>query len=198
MDMRKDAEGLVWAGITAVSGQIIDGTQDPNRSGKRRLDIAIYHTDGGYVRIHPGNKIRDDAKPRYFTADEAAGGAAEHAGTEWNTVSPTGVWNWDRAQRVPQVDELSMKRVWRIIKNDLPTLNNELDITDGSILQWWLWIGNLGSNSQAVIGDGITRARVSMDQDGRKATFTFHRTDGTDINVLLYTDKCENLHTRLC
>ena len=107
--MHKDAESLVGAGITAASGEFIDGTQDPNRSGKGRLDSAIYHTDGGYVRIHPGNKIRDDAKPRYFTADEAAGGAAEHAGTEWNTVGPTGLWNWERAQLVPQVDHLNKK-----------------------------------------------------------------------------------------
>ena len=193
--MHKDAEGLVGTGITAVMGEFIDGTQDSNRLGKRRLDIAIYHTDGGYYRIHPGSSIRSDAKPKYFPPAGAEGSAAEHAGEEWNIVSPTGIWDLDRDQLVPQTDHLSKERVWQAIQNE--PRDTALDITNGGILQWWLWVGNLGINSQAVIGDGITRARVSMDQDGRKATFTFHRTDGTDINVLLYTDEHEKLHTRL-
>ena len=161
------------------------------------MDMVIRHTDGGYVRIHPGPKIANDAQPKVFPPAGAASGAAEHAGTEWNTVGPTGVWNWDRDQLVPQVDHLNKKRVWRTIENDPRILNTELDITDGSILQWWLWVGNLGNNSQAAIGDGITQARVSMNQHGKKATFTFLRTDGTDIQVLLFTDEYENLHTRV-
>ena len=162
-----------------------------------RLDFVIYHTNGGYYRIHPGASIRSDAQPKYFPPPGAAGGAAEHAGEEWNIVSPTGIWDLDRDQLVPQTDHLSKERVWQAIQNEPRMSDTALDITNGGILQRWLWVGNLGNNSRAVIGDGITRARVSMDQDGRKATFTFHRTDGTDINVLLYTDEHEKLHTRV-
>ena len=61
--MHKGAESLVGTGAIAVTGEFIDGTQDPNRGGKKRMDIVIRHADGGYVRIHPGREIREDAEP---------------------------------------------------------------------------------------------------------------------------------------
>ena len=61
----KGAEDLVGTGITAIMGEFIEGTEDPNRGGKRRLDLAIYHADGGYVRIHPGtSRLRSRSTSR--------------------------------------------------------------------------------------------------------------------------------------
>ena len=109
--MHKMAQRLVGPGVIAFTGEFIEGTRDPNRSGRMRMDMVIRHTDGGYVRIHPGPKIDNDALPKFFPPAGAASGAAEHAGTEWNTVGPAGLFTWDRAQTVPQVDRLSKKRV---------------------------------------------------------------------------------------
>ena len=84
----KIAQQLVGLGIIGFTGEYIEGTQDPNRSGRMCMDMIIRHTDGGYVRIHPGSKIKTDAQPKFFRAETAAGGAAEHAGEEWNTPGP--------------------------------------------------------------------------------------------------------------
>ena len=83
--------------------------------------------------------------------------------------------------------------MWKISKDDLAPLNNELDITDSTILRWWLWIVNLGKHSRDVIGPGVTRARVSMTDDGNMATFTFDRADGTRRQVFLSLNRHNGL-----
>ena len=57
----KRAQQLVGSGIIGFTGEFIEGTQDPNRHGRMRMDMIIRHTDGGYVRIHPGSTRRSDA-----------------------------------------------------------------------------------------------------------------------------------------
>ena len=82
------AQQLVGLGISGFTGEFIEGTQDPNRHGRMRMDMIIRHTDGGYVRIHPGSAIKTDAQPKLFPSDTAAGGAAEHAGEAWKLPLP--------------------------------------------------------------------------------------------------------------
>ena len=171
--MHKMAQHLVGPGVIAFTGEFIAGTQDPNRQGRMRMDMVIRHTNGGYVRIHPGGKIKTDAKPKFFPPAAAASGATEHASTEWNTPGSGGTLTWERAQTVPQGDRLGKKSVWKIIEGVWQASGDALGITDGSILRWWLWIRNLGAHSRDVIGPGVTGARVSMTDDKKSATFTF-------------------------
>ena len=88
-----------------------------------------------------------------------------------------------------QGDKLGKGAVWRTVQNKLQSIPDErdggaLDITDGSVLRWWLWICNLGLHTREVIGVGVRCARVAMN-DTDEAVFTFTRVDDTDITVRL-------------
>ena len=191
--MHKMAQILVGPGVIAFTGQFIEGTRDANRAGMMRMDMIIRHTDGGYVRIHPGGKIKNDATPKFFPPAGAASGATEHARTEWNTPGPGGILTWERAQTVPQGDRLGKKSVWKIIQGVWQASGDALDITGGSTLRWRLWISNLGAHSRDVIGPGVTGARVSMTDDETSATFTFERADGSSSHVVLSCDRYQKL-----
>ena len=73
-------------------------------------------------------------------------------------------------------------------------MNVELNITDGSTLMWWLWICNLGGQTQRVIGNGVHSAHVSM-RNEHVACFRFGRMDDTESVVLLIEE--EFPHRRL-
>ena len=192
--MHKMAQDLVGPGISAFTGEFIEGTRDANRAGMMRMDMIIRHTNGGYVRIHPGGKIKDDATPKFVPPAGAASGATEHARTEWNTPGLGGTLTWERAQTIPQGDLLDKKWVWKTIEGVWQASGDALDITDGSTLRWWLWIGNLGAHSRDVIGPGVTGARVSMADDGNSATFTFDRADGSSSHVVLSCGRHQQLN----
>ena len=191
--MHKMAGDLVGPGVIAFTAEFIEGTRDGNRMGMMRMDMIIRHTTGGYVRIHPGDKIKNDATPKFFPRTRAASAATEHASTEWNTPGPGGTLIWERAQTVPQGDRLGKKAVWEILQGVESLWLMPKDITDGSILRWWLWIGNLGAHSRDVIGPGVTGARVSMADDGNSATFTFDRADGSSSHVVLSCGRHQQL-----
>ena len=191
--MHKMAQDLVGPGVVAFTGEFIEGTSDANRAGMMRMDMIIRHTNGGYVRIHPGDKIKNDATPKLFPPAGAASGATEHASTEWNTPGLGWTLTWERAQTTPQVDRLGKNAVWKNIQGVWQASGDDLDITDGTILRWWLWIGNLGEHSRDVIGPGVTGARVSMTDDGKSATFTFDRTDASSRQVVLSRGRYQEL-----
>ena len=191
--MHKMAGDLVGPGVIAFTAEFIEGTRDANRMGMMRMDMIIRHTTGGYVRIHPGDTIKTDAKPKFFLRTRAASAATEHASTEWNTPGPGGTLTWERAQTIPQGDLLDKKWVWKTIEGVWQASGDTLDITDGSTLRWWLWIGNLGAHSRDVIGPGVTGARVSMTDDWMSATFTFDRADGSSRQVVLSRGRHQQL-----
>ena len=78
-------------------------------------------------------------------------------------------------------EELSLKQI--PIEDEDPRVG--LDITDGKVLRWWLWICNLGVYSKEVIGEGVLTAQVSITSKGNAATFTFNRVDSTSSRVVL-------------
>ena len=98
-----------------------------------------------------------------------------------------------RTSQVLQSTRTREKPVWKIIQGVWQASGDALDITDGSILRWWLWIGNLGAYSRDVIGPGVTGARVSMTDDPLSATFTFERVDGSSSHVVLSLDRYRHL-----
>ena len=106
----KQAAELIGPGVKAFTAELIDGTKDPNRGGRLRLDLVIRHTDNAYWRLHPGSTRKTDAKPRYFpaSAPEPAAyepaSAPEPAAYEWCGPGPAGVFSSDRIKLVPARD----------------------------------------------------------------------------------------------
>ena len=182
----KDAERVIGPVVVSFTAEFIDGVTDPNRGGRPRLDLVVRHSDGGYVRLHPGSKPSNDAKPRFFP-----GSAAEPAADEWRTPGADGIFLPDRARLVPQGDKLGKQTVWHTVQalraqGLIPDEQggSSLDITDGAHLRWWLWICNLAAFTWRVIGPGVCSAHVAMNGDD-EAVFTFTRTDDTECSVRL-------------
>ena len=172
----KNADAIEGPGVVSFTAEFIEGTLDSNRGGIPRLDLVIRHSDGGYVRLHPGSKQNNDAVPRFFpgSAPEHAprffrSNAPEHAAYEWRTPGTGGVFTVARANLVPQIDKLGREDVWRTVQTLTAQglITNEqdgpwLDITDGTHLRWLLWVCNLGTYTRRVIGTGVRSARVAM------------------------------------
>ena len=106
----KYADAIVGPGVVFFTAEFIESTRDPNRGGIPRLDLVIRHSDGGYVRLHPGSKRKSDAAPRFFP-----GSAPEHAAYEWRTPGAGGICSAPRANLVPQVDKLGKEDIWGIV-----------------------------------------------------------------------------------
>ena len=80
------AEQRFAVGVTALTAEFIEGTRDPNRAGRPRMDFCAYLTDGSFWRFHPGKHGKSSAEPRFFPAElpsTGLRGAAEHAWLQW-------------------------------------------------------------------------------------------------------------------
>ena len=192
----KLAPELIGPGVKAFTVEFIDGTKDPNRGGRPRLDLVIRRTDNAYWRLHPGSTRKTDAKPRFFpaSAPEPAAyepaSAPEPAANEWRSPGAAGIFSSDRAKLVPRIDQLGKEDIWQaaqsIPRDCVPNepSGNWLDITDGRRIRWWLWICNLGNHTNTVIGAGVRTAHMAMNADN-EAVFKFTRIDGTECVVRL-------------
>ena len=143
--------------------------------------------------MHPGSTRKNDAKPVFVPSS-----ASEHAADEWRTPGNKGIFTFDRADLVPQIDKLGKEDVWRkvqYLKAQRLIGGPPLDITDGTHLLWWLWMCNLGSHTKKVIGTGVRSAYIAMNVD-HEAVFTFVRADGTECTVRLCCDDRGSLHVR--
>jgi hypothetical protein len=192
----KDAQALIGPGVQAFTVEFIEGTKDPNRGGRPRLDLVIRHPDNAYWRLHPGSAPTNDAKPRFFpgSAPEHAAyepaSAPEPAAHEWRRPGAAGIFSSDRAKLVPQIDRLSKAQVWQAVQlipeRLMPDVRSKpgLDITCGQHILWWLWICNLGQHTKFVIGAGVHAAHLTMDTN-HEAVFKFTRTDATECVVKL-------------
>ena len=147
------AEALVGPGIVSVTAEFIEGTKDSNRYGEKRLDFVLRHSNGDYWRLHPGKSRGNDAKPRFITARPTG---ALRAANEWVAFPAVGMFTFADFQRIPPHDRLGKRQVWRIL-GELP-VERPFDLTDGTHLKWWLWVGNLGRESREVIGEGVVGA----------------------------------------
>lgn len=183
----KYANKIIGSGVVSFTAEFIEGTNDSNRGGIPRLDLVLRHSDGGYVRLHPGSTRKRDAAPRFFPSS-----APEHAAAyEWRTPGTDGVFTATRANQVPQTDVLGKEDVWQTVQSlkAQGLIGNErdgprLDITDGTHLRWWLWVCNLGKYTRRVIGTGVRNAYIAMNMD-HEAVFTFVRADTTECMLRL-------------
>ena len=175
--MHPQAEALVGPGIAAFEPAFIAGTRDPNRAGQQRLDFVIYHTDGGYWRIHPGSKPRSDALPKYFARERDA---SCEAAEQWTCIPPQGFSYMD-ALKVPQTDRLGRRAAWAALQNLPP---GRLDSQQGAWFKWWLWLANLGPYTQQVLQNGVVALDLTSSDPAEKR-LTCVRADGSSIDLIL-------------
>ena len=168
---------LVGPGVVEFGTAAVKGTKDPNRGGLPRLDFVIHHVDGGYWRIHPGGKPKNDAIPRYFPPPDSPPVAPSD---RWRYLPPGG-FQYAHACTVPATDRLSKKTAWAELES-LP--DGYLDAGPDAKFKWWLWLGNLGLVTREVLGAGVVSAFLR-----RRGHYVKHvvctRADVTEVTVEL-------------
>ena len=164
------AEDIIGTkGIIAIRIEQIEGVQDPNRGGNRRVDIVLYNADGAFFRVHPGGRPASDAKVVQGSwtsigatepdAKSAAGapepGAIESASRQYH--KPPEVLTREYAAQMPQNHCLGKMQMFSKVQA-LPK-KYPLELTEATIeaFPWWLWIPNTGRVRNTVIGCGIKR-----------------------------------------
>ena len=156
------AEILGTTGVTAIRIEEIEGTVDPNRQGSRRVDIVVYNADGMYTRLHPGNARQSDAqvicRRTVVGADVSCGSQGEPVGLAAHAYrQPPFVYTKTSATNIPQGDRMGRRRMFDKLQT-LPAVRPlELTHADVESFPWWLWLPSIGSEVNAVIGDGIER-----------------------------------------
>ena len=185
---RYTADPIVGPGVTALTAEFITGTIDPNRGGRPRLDIVVYHVDGGSCRLHPGSKPKNDAQPVFFPPSPLARIATNYVAPLLEPERPALI----TATAVPQVDRLGKKEAWRRLTaiRDATEHTNPpevwLELTDGNLFPWWQWFPNLGRWTAEVRGAGI----MGVFLDTRPyaypcVTLRVHHCDGTECLLWL-------------
>ena len=61
---------------------------------------------------------------------------------------------------------------------------NKIEITDGILIPWWLWVCNLGYHGDRVTGNGIEFVYLSRTDD-QEALFEFVQADNTRQYVFI-------------
>ena len=167
--------------VTGFTLSSIPNTKDPNRGGRPRVDYVVHLADGSNWRFHPGTTMKNSAEPTHTPASDAT----EHAVRTVNNENP---WTLQRARHVPQGDRMGKDTMWERVAALLRDMGhawvNDLDITDGAVIPWWLWVGNLGHHTDAIIGEGIVRAFLSRRQKA-EVVFTFIHGDNSYTYVTL-------------
>ena len=134
-------------------------------------------TDGGYWRIHPGSKPRNDAQPKYFAqADAQTFSAAD----QWRYLRAEGFTRED-ARLVPQTDRLGKKNAWAALEN-LPL--GELDSSPNATFKWWLWLANLGPHTNRTLGAGVVGVALIFSNRLEKRIVCC-RVDASFVEILL-------------
>ena len=177
-------------GFTADSNE---NTRDANRPGRRRMDFCAHLADGSYWRFHPGKRSSGDAQPPYFPSilqnDTGERGATEHAYQQWLTPGETDIWTLHHSQAVPQTDFIGKDRAWEIISSlftqqAIPMHPTQIEITNGTLIPWSLWVCNLGRLRDRAIGNGIEKVFPSR-TDEWEALFEFAQPDNTREYVFI-------------
>jgi hypothetical protein len=169
---------IVGAGITLARAEFIDGTKDPNRGGQQRLDFVFYRADSIYCRLHPGSTKRTDAKPIFqpYPANDFATDRIT-AQTQWRSLRAD-AFAREAASLVPQIDRISKTEAYQSLQGTpLGPLTRE-----DSSFPWWLFLANLGKNTQEVIGDGVVAATLEDKWEDR-VQLLLTRSDGTEARL---------------
>ena len=185
------AEDVVGdTGIARLTCEFIQHTTDPNRGEDPRCDFIVYHGNGSFWRLHPGNKGKD-ATPKYFPTALCQQVLESTEPVEWDAA---GLWRRDvphtgelMCRSVPQVDRVGKKEVWKWVTSlgALEHAHHEFDIGGDAGFQWWLWLPTLFSSGHiAMSGIDIVRCRIQTDATSY-ARFAFVASDGGIQEIVL-------------
>ena len=154
-------------GISRITCELIENTTDPNRGQMRRCDFVVYCGDGGFWRLHPGNK-GNDKTPVYFEPAVLASqvlqstDAIEWVAAElWRKHLPI-PFTREHCECVPQVDRIGKKEVWAWVQT-LGALEHITEIGKDISFDWWLWLPTLVKSGHVAIGEGINSAWIRTD-----------------------------------
>ena len=174
-----NAPYIIGEGVTHAVAEFIANTSDGNRGGQPRLDFVVYRSDGTYCRLHPGSKQSLDARP-FSPAMSSVDPATERipAMTQWAAL-PQIPFTYDYCSTIPKVDQIGKKDAYRLL---LQAPVGLLPITEDAPFKWWLFVCNLGKNTQELIGPGLTAATLEhKSQNTIRLLFT--RSDGTSVQL---------------
>ena len=88
-------------------------------------------------------------------------------------------FTYDYCSTIPKTDQIGKKDAYRLL---LQAPVGPLPITEDAPFKWWLFVCNLGKNTQEVIGPGLTAATLEhKNQDAIGLLFT--RSDGTSVRL---------------
>ena len=174
------APDIIGEGVTHAVAEFIANTRDGNRGGQPRLDFVVYRSDGTYCRLHPGSKQSLDARPIFSPVMDSVDPATERipAMTQWAAL-PQIPFTYDYSSTIPKVDQIGKKDAYRLL---LQAPVGPLPITEDAPFKWWLFVCNLGKNTQELIGPGLTAATLEhKSQNTIRLLFT--RSDGTSVQL---------------
>ena len=100
--------------------------------------------------------------------------------TQWAAL-PQIPFTYDYCSTIPQVDHMGKKDAYRLL---LQAPLGLLPITGDAPFKWWLFVCNLGKNTQELIGPGLTAATLEH-KSQNTIRFLFTRTDGTSVQLLV-------------
>ena len=96
------------------------------------------------------------------------------------------------APLVPQSDRMGKARAWELLhrlrKTQLGSSSSAtehtgaLDLTDGALFPWRVWLCNLGHRTNEAVGDGLVRVMLQMGQ-GVTITRMLSRADGSSCTL---------------
>ena len=154
-------------GISRITCEFIQNTTDPNRGQTFRCDFVVYSGDGGFWRLHPGNKGKDAAPVHFQPAVMASQVLQSTDPIEWVAAE---LWRKnlpipftrEHCECVPQVDRIGKKEVWAWVQT-LRALEHGVEIGGDISFDWWLWLPTLVKSGHVAIGEGIKSAWIRTD-----------------------------------
>ena len=179
-----NAPYIIGEGVTHAVAEFIANTSDGNRGGQPRLDFVVYRSDGTYCRLHPGSKQSLDAKP-FSPPISSVDPATERipAMIQWAAL-PQIPFTYDYCSTIPKTDQIGKKDAYRLL---LQAPVGPLPITEDAPFKWWLFVCNLGKNTQEVIGPGLTAATLEHKRKNAIGLL-FTRSDGTSVQLLVSSE----------
>jgi hypothetical protein len=196
------ADDIIGSGIVLALAEFIATTRDPNRHGQERLDFVFYHADGSYCRLHPGSKPKNDAKPVFLACRPAtelpaasSGHATEQpasAEQQWRALHGR-IVTLEFAAAVPQIDRIGKQEALRTLQT---LCMGPLPTDAHAAFKWWLFVSNLGSKTDRIIGPGIVSAALE-DQWNNGVMLLFERQDGTKVKLEIQQPRRGPCSTRI-
>jgi len=164
----------------ALVSTFLSGISDPNRQWCRRWVFVAFHGNGTISRYHPSRHTL--AEVLFANSEEwgLCGTIAQPPGARGQPADFSGVL-MDMAHlnnpNLANHDKLGVAEVQAI----LASLQGGpfVDLTDGSILQWWRFFTNTGRHTHSIVGAGIVN--VTYQRDAR--TFWVRRRDGSQVRA---------------